>query len=102
MITNHKIPIIKTIVPMHNNQRDGHMRQEINVVMVSYQPNSLGYDCPFHVKIDDGGFSSFNKRVEAYKASDRSENILDYFGQAALFLSVRCKQKKSYCKCFAF
>lgn len=43
----HEIPINRSISPTHNNQRDGHMRQEINKGRVSYHPNSLGGGCPY-------------------------------------------------------
>ena len=42
----HEIPINRPVVPVHNNQRDGHMRQTIDKGKVSYHPNSLGGGCP--------------------------------------------------------
>ncbi|MES2410552.1 MAG: catalase, partial [Bacteroidota bacterium] len=81
----HEIPINRTVAPMHNNQRDGHMRQEINTGRVSYHPNSLGGGCPFQAKIEEGGFTSFNERIDAQKVRDRSESFSDHFSQAALF-----------------
>lgn len=81
----HEIPINRTIAPMHNNQRDGHMRQEIAVGKVSYHPNSLGGGCPFQAKIDEGGFASFNERVDAHKVRQRSTSFADHFSQATLF-----------------
>jgi catalase len=81
----HEIPINRPIAPMHNNQRDGHMRQEINVGRVSYSPNSLGGGCPFQAKMTEGGFVSVNERIEAHKVRERSESFSDHFSQAALF-----------------
>ena len=81
----HEIPINRPVAPMHNNQRDGHMRQEIPIGRVSYHPNSLGGGCPFQAKIDEGGFSSFNERIDAQKIRDRSESFSDHFSQAILF-----------------
>jgi len=81
----HEIPINRTIAPMHNNQRDGHMRQEIATGRVSYHPNSLGGGCPFQAKIDEGGFASFNERIDAHKVRDRSASFSDHFSQATLF-----------------
>ncbi|KAF2341049.1 catalase [Flavobacterium tistrianum] len=81
----HEIPINRTIAPMHNNQRDGHMRQEIAKGKVSYHPNSLGGGCPFQAKMDQGGFVSFNERVDAHKVRARSKSFSDHFSQAALF-----------------
>ncbi|MBF4515521.1 catalase [Flavobacterium sp. ANB] len=81
----HEIPINRTIAPMHNNQRDGHMRQEIPVGRVSYHPNSLGGGCPFQAKIEEGGFASFNERIDAHKVRERSASFSDHFSQATLF-----------------
>lgn len=81
----HEIPINRTIAPMHNNQRDGHMRQEVATGRVSYHPNSLGGGCPFQAKIEEGGFSSFNERIDAQKVRDRSQSFSDHFSQATLF-----------------
>ena len=92
----HEIPINRTIAPMHNNQRDGHMRQEINVGRVSYHPNSLGGGCPFQAKIDEGGFSSFNERIDAHKVRDRSESFSDHFGQATLFFNSQTQTEKNH------
>ncbi len=83
----HEIPINRTIAPMHNNQRDGHMRQEVNVGRVAYHPNSLGGGCPFQAKIDEGGFASFNERIDARKIRDRSASFSDHFSQATMFFN---------------
>lgn len=92
----HEIPINRTIAPMHNNQRDGHMRQEINVGRVSYHPNSLGGGCPFQAKIEEGGFTSFNERVDARKVRDRSESFSDHFSQATLFFNSQTQIEKNH------
>lgn len=83
----HEIPINRPVSPMHNNQRDGHMRQEIPTGRVSYHPNSLGGGCPFQAKIDEGGFASFNERIDAQKIRGRSESFSDHFSQATLFFN---------------
>ena len=83
----HEIPINRSISQTHNNQRDGHMRQEINTGRVSYHPNSLGGGCPYQAKIAEGGFASFNERVDAHKIRGRSESFADHFSQAKLFFS---------------
>jgi len=83
----HEIPINRTIAPMHNNQRDGHMRQEVNTGRVSYFPNSLGGGYPAQAKQSEGGFVSHNERIEAHKVRARSESFNDHFSQAALFFN---------------
>ncbi|RZJ54731.1 MAG: catalase [Flavobacterium sp.] len=92
----HEIPINRTIAPMHNNQRDGHMRQEIAVGRVSYHPNSLGGGCPFQAKIDEGGFASFNERVDAHKVRDRSASFSDHFSQATLFYQSQTETEQAH------
>lgn len=92
----HEIPINRSVAPVHNNQRDGHMRQEINVGRVSYSPNSLGGGCPYQAKIAEGGFSSFNERVDAHKVRARSDSFSDHFGQAKLFFNSQTQIEKDH------
>lgn len=92
----HEIPINRSIAPVHNNQRDGHMRQEINVGRVSYSPNSLGGGCPYQAKIAEGGFASFNERVDAHKVRQRSESFSDHFGQAKLFFNSQTQVEQDH------
>lgn len=81
----HEIPINRSIAPVHNNQRDGHMRQTINKGVTSYQPNSLGGGCPYQAMIAEGGFASYPEKVDAHKVRDRSASFSDHFSQATLF-----------------
>ncbi len=81
----HEIPINRPTSPIHNNQRDGHMRQTINKGIASYEPNTIGGGCPFQAKIAQGGFSSYPERVEAHKVRERSASFSDHFSQATLF-----------------
>ena len=92
----HEIPINRTIAPMHNNQRDGHMRQEINVGRVSYHPNSLGGGCPYQAKIAEGGFASFNERIDAKKVRERSKSFADHFSQAKLFYESQTQVEQDH------
>lgn len=92
----HEIPINRSVAPVHNNQRDGHMRQEINKGRVSYHPNSLGGGCPYQAKIAEGGFASFNERIDAHKVRERSESFADHFGQARLFFNSQTDVEKSH------
>jgi len=92
----HEIPINRSTAPMHNNQRDGHMRQEINVGRVSYSPNSLGGGCPYQARIAEGGFASFGERVDAHKVRARSTSFSDHFGQARLFYNSQTQTEKDH------
>lgn len=92
----HEIPINKSVAPVSNNQRDGHMRQTINPGRVSYQPNTVGGGCPFQAMMSDGGFASFAEKVSGNKTRDRSESFLDHFSQAKLFYNSQMKVEKQH------
>ena len=81
----HEIPINRPISPLHNHQRDGHMRQQINRGRVSYEPNTLGGGCPFQAGADMGGFTSYAEKIDAQKVRARSASFFDHFSQATLF-----------------
>lgn len=92
----HEIPINRPIVPVHNNQRDGHMRQTINVGKASYGPNSTGNNDPQQVKASDGGFTSHTERIDAKKIRARSRSFFDHFSQAKLFYRSQSKPEQSH------
>jgi catalase len=92
----HEIPINRPIMPVHNNQRDGHMRQTINKGITSYHPNSLGGGCPFQAKMAQGGFSSYAERIDAKKVRERSPSFMDHFSQAALFFHSMSEPEKAH------
>lgn len=81
----HEIPINRPITPLHNNQRDGFMRQMINRGTTSYDPNSLAGGDPRQATIAEGGFASFAERIDAAKIRGRSPSFTDHFTQAAMF-----------------
>ena len=90
----HEIPINRPVAPVHNNQRDGHMRQTINQGRVSYQPNSLGSGCPMQAKADMGGFMSYAEKLGGSKVRARSDKFFDHFSQAALFWNSQSHAEK--------
>ncbi|MBK9307923.1 MAG: catalase [Nitrospira sp.] len=92
----HEIPINRPVSPVHNNQRDGHMRQTINQGRVSYHPNSLGGGCPMQAKADMSGFVSYAERMEGSKVRARSEKFFDHFSQAALFYNSQSHPEKAH------
>ena len=79
----HELPINRPTCPMHNNQRDGHMRRTIDTGRVSYRPNSLAGSCPAHGA--QGSFVSHPGRVDGSKIRARSDSFSDHFSQATLF-----------------
>ena len=92
----HEIPINRSVAPLHNNQRDGHMRQTINVGVASYHPNSIGEGAPFQAKISEGGFTSFPEKIDGNKIRARSSSFLDFFSQATLFFNSQSDPEKSH------
>lgn len=92
----HELPINRPTAPIHNNQRDAHMRFTITPGQVSYQPNSLGGGCPFQAGKDMGAFVSYPERIEAEKVRGRSESFRDHFSQARLFWRSQSKAEKEH------
>ncbi len=83
----HEIPINRSVNTIHNNQRDGHMRQQINKDVTSYSPNSIGGGCPYQAKAAEGGFTSHEERIDSRKVRNRSKSFFDHFSQATLFFN---------------
>lgn len=92
----HEIPINRPVVPARNNQRDGHMRQEVNAGRSSYHPNTLGAGCPFQAKAVDGGFTSVPAGTAAPKIRARSDKFFDHFSQATLFWNSQSAAEKAH------
>ena len=92
----HEIPINRPIAPVHNNQRDGHMRQTINRGKVSYEPNSIGGGCPMQARSAAGGFTTFPEGTEGTKIRARSEKFFDHFSQASMFVMSQSPAEKDH------
>ncbi len=92
----HEIPINRSINPVHNNQRDGHMRQQIVKGKVSYEPNSIGGGCPFQAMMKEGGFTSNNERVDGHKVRARSKSFVDHYSQAKMFFNSQSEPEKTH------
>jgi len=99
----HEIPINRSVAPVHNNQRDAQMRQTINKGKVSYEPNTLGGGSPFQAKMSEGGFHTYEERIDAKKVRARSESFHDHFSQATLFWNSQSDAEKNHLvKAFEF
>ena len=90
-----EIPINRPTVQVHNNQRDGFMRQAINTGRASYHPNSLGGGCPMHA-MRGAGFESYTERIDGQKVRQRSDSFKDHFSQAALFWNSQAAAEKEH------
>ncbi|MCE6992665.1 catalase [Dyadobacter sp. CY323] len=91
-----EIPINRPIVPVHNNQRDGFMRQTINRGKVSYSPNSLGDNYPAQAKASEGGYTTYPERIDARKIRARSKSFFDHFSQAKMFFNSQADFEKNH------
>ena len=92
----HEIPINSPIAPMHNNQRDGQFRHEINKGKAAYEPNTLGGGCPFQAMMKDGGFASHQEKIDGNKIRVRSDSFRDHFTQAALFFNSQSDYEQTH------
>jgi len=91
-----EIPINRPVVPVHNNQRDGFMRQTINKGKTSYGPNSIGANDPRQAKANEGGFVTYPERISASKVRARSKSFFDHFSQARLFFYSQSEPEKNH------
>ncbi|PWN60888.1 catalase [Chryseobacterium viscerum] len=92
----HEIPINRSVNTVHNNQRDGHMRQQIVKGKVSYEPNSIGGGCPYQAMMKEGGFASHQERISGTKIRARSKSFVDHYSQAKLFYNSQSEPEKKH------
>ena len=92
----HEIPINRPVAPVHNNQRDGFMRQTINKGQSAHDPNTTRGGCPFQAGADMAGFTSFAERIDAQKIRARSASFFDHFSQATLFFNSQSEPEKNH------
>lgn len=92
----HEIPINRSVAPVHNNQRDSQFRQTINKGKVAYEPNTLGGGCPYQSMWQDGGFSSYQEKIDGVKIRTRSDSFRDHFTQAALFFNSQSDYEQQH------
>lgn len=92
----HEIPINRPINPVHNNQRDGYMRQVINPGPTSYNPNSTADGDPRQAKEAEGGFVSYHERIDGNKIRSRSKSFMDHFSQPSMFFNSMSDTEKNH------
>lgn len=98
-----ELPINRPLNPVHNNQRDAHMRHTVNPGRVAYQPNSLAGGCPFQSKASEGAFQSFPEGMTEVKSRARGPKFFDHFSQARQFyISQTSVEKKHIAKALQF
>ena len=94
----HEIPINRPVAPNHNGQRDGMHRMTIDRGRAAYEPNSIDGGWPKETPAGpkDGGFETYQERVEGYKIRERSESFGDHFSQARLFFNSMSEPEKEH------
>jgi catalase len=92
----HEIPINRPVAPLHNNQRDGLMRQTINTGRAAYHPNTIGGGCPMQAGRAMGGFVTHPQALEGRKVRERGEKFFDHFSQATLFWNSQSEPEKRH------
>lgn len=92
----HEIPINRSLAPVINNQREGHMRQTINSGRAAYEPNKIANGSPRQAKVAEGGFTSYQERISAAKIRARSNSFRDHFSQATLFFNSQSTVEQNH------
>ena len=91
-----QIPINRPTCPVHNNQRDGHMQQDIHPGEVSYHPNTVGGGCPMQARADAGGFVTYAEKMGGAKVRGKSAKFFDHFSQASLFFRSQSEAEQNH------
>lgn len=94
----HELPINRPLAPFHNSQRDAMHRMTLDKGRASYEPNSIDGGWPRETPpaAEDGGFESYNERIDAHKIRQRSESFSDHFSQARLFYKSMSKHEQEH------
>ncbi|PKM96360.1 MAG: catalase HPII [Firmicutes bacterium HGW-Firmicutes-1] len=92
----HEIPINRSVVPVHNNQRDGYHRMTIDQGTVSYFPNSMQNNTPTPVPSSQGGYEHYAEKVEGSKVRERNQSFANHFSQATLFWNSMSEIEKQH------
>ncbi|KAI9491016.1 catalase-like domain-containing protein [Zychaea mexicana] len=80
-----QIPINRPVNPVHNNQRDGYMQQNVHKGKVAYYPNGLQDNTPSMVEADQGGYIDYPEKMGGVKQRGKSAKFFDYYTQARLY-----------------
>jgi len=92
----HEIPINRSTVPVHNNQRDGYHRMTIDSGQVSYFPNTLQQNTPQPVPETEDGYAHYTEKVDGQKVRQRSDSFKDHYSQATLFWNSMSEPERQH------
>ncbi len=101
----HEIPINRPVAPNHSSQRDAMHRMTLDKGRAAYEPNSVDGGWPKETPpaAQDGGFESYQERIDANKIRQRSASFADHFSQARLFFqSMSPSEQQHIVKAYSF
>ncbi|MHA6162764.1 catalase HPII [Pseudomonas sichuanensis] len=101
----HEIPINRPIAPNHSSQRDAMHRMTLDKGRAAYEPNSIdgGWPKETPAAARQGGFESYQERIDANKIRERSASFADHFSQARLFFqSMSASEQQHIIKAYSF
>jgi catalase len=78
----HELEINRPKCPMHNFQRDGMARVQVDKGRTNYEPNSLEPDGPRETQ---RGFASYPEPVAGTKIRERAATFADHYSQTRMF-----------------
>ena len=89
-----QIPVNRPLVPVLNNQRDGHMQQSLQKGRVNYSPSSLAPDSPR--QDPHRGFTSFREKMQGDKLRIRAASFGDHYSQARQFFYSQTEPEQNH------
>lgn len=94
----NELPINRPVCPVHNHQRDGMHKMQIDRSTANYEPNSTNNNWPRETPELEkgGGFDSYEQKVEGTKIRKRSDSFRDYYSQPRLFWLSQTKYEKQH------
>lgn len=101
----HQIPINKAVCPFHNNQRDALHQHHVHKGQAAYQPNLIDGNWPVETPpaASQGGFESYQERIDGRKIRERSPSFSDHFSQARLYYqSLAAHEQKHVVDAYVF
>jgi catalase len=90
----HEIPVNAPKCPMHNFQRDGHMRMAAQRGRVAYEPSTLEPNGAREAP--ERGFRTHQRSVTGAPVRLRAESFADHFTQARLFFMSQTEPERNH------
>nr|WP_207386447.1 catalase [Protofrankia symbiont of Coriaria ruscifolia] len=92
----HELPVNRSHVEIHNNQRDGYGRQRIDTGRASYHPSSLDGGGATPAGADNGGYQHHPEHLVGNKIRKRPDSFADHYSQATLFWNSMSEPERQH------